>query len=80
MMPPCCCLCGADFFPPDGGDLVHFALTPQDAKDLKAMEANHISGHPPNAEWFCAAHLEQAQQLKGHALNAALQVLRDARL
>ena len=76
MMPPACTLCDVDFFPPEGGDLVYFLLTEEDAADIARMEANHISGHPPNAAWFCAAHLESASKRADQPLVTALAALR----
>ncbi len=78
MIPPACTLCDLVFSPPAGGELVYFALTAADAADLARMEANHISGHPPNAAWFCADHLEAAGRLTDQPLSDALSALRSA--
>lgn len=63
MRPPICAVCHARFAPDDGG-LVSFALDDR-AREFHARRKAEpgFVGHPPEQEWFCAAHIEGARAL-----------------
>lgn len=76
MRPPICAVCHARFGPDDGG-LVSFALD-DDARAFHAKKkaTPGFVGHPPEKEWFCAAHVDAARQLSHLTRAEALTKLR----
>jgi len=75
MRPPMCALCHADLN--QGGGLLHFALDERaQAWHTKADASPSFVGHPPEAEWFCAKHVEAARALLHLSRTDALTQLR----
>jgi hypothetical protein len=69
--PPECHRCGERFDPGDGGDQVTFRRTKDDERWYARMEEEGFVGHPPNVEWFCAAHIGVARSLEDQTLEQA---------
>ncbi|MHA2503721.1 MAG: hypothetical protein ACXAE3_12720 [Candidatus Kariarchaeaceae archaeon] len=76
MRPPECAICDTEFDPFEGGDTVYFRETESDKKQNQRMERQGLTGHPPNCDWFCNAHLKQAQDLQHLHLAEALVQMR----
>lgn len=72
MRPPCCALCNTDF-PPHKGGLVYFRRTAADQAWHRDLGVG--VGHPPEARWFCAAHLKAARALKHLSAAEALEAM-----
>ena len=75
MRPPICAICHARFH--EEGGLVSFALD-EAAREFAARRASEpgFVGHPPQKEWFCAAHIEPARALAHLTRGAALTQMR----
>ncbi|MHA1793410.1 MAG: hypothetical protein ACTSVI_12240 [Promethearchaeota archaeon] len=76
MRPPRCAICDKRFDPGEGGDIIYFKERESDIKWRERMKAEGKVGHPPNAEWFCAEHLEEAKKLASLPINEAFEKLR----
>ena len=75
MKPPRCAICGRKF---DAfrrgrfaGGLVYFRLGPDQEPLPEGM-----TGHPPNAAWFCWPHIRPARRLRGLTISQAMRHLR----
>ncbi|MDP2345769.1 MAG: hypothetical protein Q8O67_32800 [Deltaproteobacteria bacterium] len=75
MRPPICAICHVRFH--EEGGLVSFALDDA-ARAFAARRASKpgFVGHPPQKEWFCAAHIEAARALTHLTRGDALTQLR----
>ncbi len=71
MRPPECAICGVRFEPGSEGDVVAFLHSADDPWSQR-RERHSLPEHPPNVEWFCAAHLDRARELKELPLGEAL--------
>ncbi len=60
MRPPICAICHERFL--EGGQLLSFALTPEQELFNKRFEQPGFVGHPAGLEWFCAVHASIAQK------------------
>ena len=65
MRPPICALCSERFDPSEGGGQVRFA-------DYKPLTDGMV-GHPDGLEWFCGAHLIEAQSYSHQDSGEAIQ-------
>jgi hypothetical protein len=76
MRPPRCAVCHVRFGPDEGG-LVTFALDERaHAFHARRQAEPGFIGHPPEQEWFCAAHLAAALSLTMLTRPEALERLR----
>ena len=71
MRPPECAVCGTE----EGCELVSFRDTEHSREWRRRSQQEGFVGHPPNVEWFCAAHLAQARALAHLTLPEAMQRL-----
>ncbi len=71
MKPPICCICHRGFDPDKEGGLVWFAKRTSDIEWDRWIEETGDTGHPPYADWYCAAHIEQAHSLSHLTIDAA---------
>lgn len=78
MMPPVCALCGGDIEEGDAsGGLVRFAGDEASRRwHERAEAAPGFTGHPPDVQWFCGAHIARARQLSDLPAGQALDRMR----
>ncbi|MHA1397336.1 MAG: hypothetical protein ACTSSG_12190 [Candidatus Heimdallarchaeaceae archaeon] len=79
MKPPVCAICYKEFvdeYAENKGGIVYFKKRKSDQKWEDEMRKEGMVGHPPNAEWFCSAHYEQAKALKDLTIDKAMEELR----
>lgn len=72
MRPPECDVCGKE----EGCDLVYFKKRPSDEEWVKKMKEKDMVGHPPYAEWYCAAHVERARELQHLPIDEAKRLMK----
>ena len=75
MKPPECCICDKRFF--EGGGIVYFVETQEDKIQNNRLREKGMTGHPPNAFWFCKDHIESAKELTNLTKLEALKLLRN---
>jgi hypothetical protein len=75
MRPPICRICDKTLEGVDDGGLIYFKKRPSDIKWEEKMEKIRGTGHPPNAEWFCEKHYDEASNLKNLPIDKALKKL-----
>lgn len=73
MRPPICEVCHKEFDPRNEGGLIFFKETVEGRAFHKKVEEEGITGHPPDAGWFCQNHYEEAEKRKHLTLGEALQ-------
>lgn len=61
MRPPICDVCRKRFGPTEGGLVRCRATDAGRAFDLRRRTERGFVGHPPDAGWFCGAHVEAAR-------------------
>jgi hypothetical protein len=78
MKPPICDFCNERFelMGENAGGLVTFLPTEDDQRQLARLRQPGFVGHPPNQEWFCPKHVEQARALAHLTLGEALRTMR----
>jgi len=76
MMPPECCLCDLPGGTDNEFNLVYFASTPEVKQWQHKMEESGLTGHPPNAAWFCQFHFPAADQLSSLPIDQAMTELK----
>jgi hypothetical protein len=69
MKRPVCVLCGKEFQPKAGGNLILFA-------DYVPLSEDMV-GHPQGAEWFCSEHAGKAMSCSDIKSDKAIQVLKE---
>lgn len=76
MLPPYCCICQREC----GSErLVTFRETEAGRVFARRVEEEGITGHPPDAQWFCDEHYELVKDLTDLTFPEALQAMRRAR-
>ena len=77
-MPPKCTRCGKEAidYPNLEFDLIYFKPTEQDKIWEKRVEDEGLVGHPPNAYWFCAKHIEKAKKYESLHAQEAMQSIK----
>ena len=76
MKPPICVICYRRFNPDDGGGLIYFKQTKKGREFDRLVKEEWITGHPPDAEWFCGAHSEEAKKLMYLTISEAEKTLK----
>jgi len=76
MMPPICEICSKRFDPDKEGGLVYFKETGNGREFDRRVAGEGITGHPPDALWFCGEHTEEAKRLSGMNAAEALRLMR----
>ena len=72
MMPPTCCLCDLSDQKDNEFNLVYFASTPEVKQWQHEMDTSGLTGHPPNAAWFCQFHFPAAKRLSSLPIDQAM--------
>jgi hypothetical protein len=76
MRPPICEVCDQDFpFDVEGG-LLYFKETPEGREFDRRVREEAVTGHPPDAGWFCGKHYIQAKKLTHLTLSEAIQKIK----
>jgi hypothetical protein len=73
MRPSICEICHKEFDPRNEGGLIFFKETSEGREFHSRVEKEGITGHPPDAGWFCEDHYEEAEKRKHLTLGEALQ-------
>ena len=68
MKPPVCIICDTPF-DPSTGDTVRFA-------DYTPLPEN-MTGHPEGTEWFCQAHLKDAEKMQSLDSSSAIAIIKN---
>jgi len=76
MMPPTCCLCDLSDQKDNEFNLVYFASTPEVKQWQYEMDTSGLTGHPPNAAWFCQFHFPAAKRLSSLPIDQAMAELK----
>lgn len=76
MMPPECCLCAPSGQKESESNLVYFASTPEVKQWQHEMDKSGLTGHPPNAAWFCQLHFPAAKRLSSLPIDQAMSQLK----
>jgi len=63
MMPPICEICSREFDPDEEGGLIYFKETEDGRAFERRVKEEGITGHPPDAAWFCGLHYGEAEKL-----------------
>ena len=72
MRPPICEICDRDFNPDSRSGLLYFKETSEGREFDKRVSEEGITGHPPDAGWFCEEHYGKAKKLTYLTLSEAL--------
>lgn len=75
MRPPICAVCDEEF-ESDGGALVTFRRSAEDEAWYERFDEEELVGHPPNVDWFCHAHANDARRLSDLTLSEAMERIR----
>lgn len=76
MKPPICEICHREFNPDKEGGLVYFRQTKKGREFARRAEEEGITGHPPDAAWFCGSHSEEAKKLVHLTIGEAMEILK----
>ena len=76
MMPPICEICSREFDPDKEGGLIYFKETEKGRAFERRAKAEKITGHPPDAAWFCGAHYEEAEKIVHLTIDDAVKNLK----
>jgi hypothetical protein len=76
MQPPICEICFKRFDPDVEGDLVFFKETEKGREFDRHVREENISGHPPDAVWYCGEHVGEAKMLKHITADEARTILK----
>lgn len=76
MRPPICDVCDREFDPDREGGLLYFKETIEGRAFDKRVDEEGITGHPPDAGWFCGRHYKKARKLLDLTIDEALKELR----
>lgn len=74
-MPPICEICSKEFNPDKEGGLIYFKETEKGRAFERKAKAEKITGHPPDATWFCGLHYEEAEKLVNLKIGDAMKLL-----
>ena len=77
MRPPICEICDQAFEIHHEGGLLYFKGSPEGIEFNRRVEEEAITGHPPNAGWFCGKHYNRAKNLVNLTLQEAISEIRD---
>lgn len=77
MKPPICCICQKNLENFDTEGLIQFKKRKSDFAWDKRVRKEHIVGHPPYTEWFCAKHFELAKKYEHLTKPEALSKIRE---
>jgi len=76
MKPPVCEICHREFNPDKEGGLVFFRETEKGREFERRARREGITGHPPDAAWFCGSHSEEAKELAHLTIDEAMEILK----
>ena len=76
MKPPICEICYRKFNPDEEGGLIFFKQTEKGKEFDRRVREEGITGHPPDAAWFCGLHSEEAKKLAHVTIDEAMKSLR----
>jgi len=62
-MPPKWEICSKEFNPDKEGGLIYFKETEKGRAFERRAKVEKITGHPPDAAWFCGLHYKEAEKL-----------------
>ena len=79
MRPPICDICNRDFDSDLEGGLFYFKETTEGKEFDRRVEEEGITGHPPDAGWFCGKHITQAQKLVHLSIGKALNAMKETK-
>jgi len=77
MRPPICEICDSEFLFDHSSGLLYFKVTPEGREFDRRVREEGITGHPPDAGWFCEEHYEKAVKLTHLTLSEALKTIRE---
>ena len=77
MRPPICEICDTEFDFHLKGGLLYFKETPEGKEFDRRVEEEAITGHPPDAGWFCSKHYSQAEELVHLTIQEAISIIRE---
>ena len=77
MMPPICEICSKEFNPDKEGGLIYFKEAEKGRAFERRAKAEGITGHPPDAAWFCGLHYEEAKKLVHLKIGEAVKLLKN---
>jgi hypothetical protein len=76
MKPPICDVCFKEFHPDKEGALVYFKETEKGREFERMAREEGMTGHPPDAEWYCGEHAHEAKKLVHLTLDEASEILK----
>jgi len=76
MRPPICEICDQDFDPDSKSGLLYFKESQEGREFDRRVSEEGITGHPPDAGWFCEEHYHEAVKLTHLTIREALKIIR----
>jgi len=76
MRPPICEICDLDFDPDNKIGLLYFKETLEGREFDKRVSEEGITGHPPDAGWFCEEHYTEDVKLIHLTISEVLKIIR----